>query len=93
MRPPNAFAFEADSLLKLDSLSIECLQTRSVTTCRKALINAEVLQREAASRGDYPCQSRLLGLEADLLMLSFDDGRDDSELTILKEIKLFCRNL
>jgi len=88
----NAFGFEMGALSKLDSLSIECLKNTQVSNCQQALLQAEVLQRQAASDGNYACQSRLLGLGADLLMISFKAGRSGSVLKMLEEVKVFCRD-
>ena len=63
-------ASEKSVLTELDSFSMECIQTSKLSPCKSALSLAELLQRKAASDGHYSCQSRLLGLGADLLMSS-----------------------
>ena len=90
---PNSFATEKDDFSGLASLTIECRNTVQVGTCRQALFLTEVLQRQAASKGNYACQSRLLGLGADLLMISFDAVPKTSVLAILREVKTFCRGI
>ena len=89
-RLSNSFAMERTALSELDFLSSECIQTSSLLACQNALSRAEVLQRKAAINGNYPCQSRLLGLGADLLMISFDSSRGGSALGMLREVRRFC---
>ena len=75
----------------LEAFSNECIRTRDELTCKRALAQSEVLQRQAAAKGNYACQSRLLGLGSDLLMISFNKGRDESVLSSLKEVELLCK--
>ena len=89
----NSLAFETDALSDLESLSAECMNTSQVAVCRRALMRAEVLQRQAASIGNYACQSYLLGLEADLLMVSFQEDRNGSLFAMLKQVKMRCSDL
>ncbi len=89
----NTLSGEVEPLSKLTSLSTACLETSRVSTCRRALSRSEVLQRQAASIGNYACQSHLLGLGADLLMASFNEGRDVSVKRMLKEVQILCRDL
>ena len=89
----NALSRETEALPKLTSLSTACLETSRVSTCRRALSRSEVLQRQAAASGNYACQSHLLGLGADLLMASFNEGRDVSIKIMLKEVQIRCRDL
>ncbi len=53
---------------RLNDKSNNCLRTPSKDTCDRALVYTEVLQRRAAKDGNYPCQTILLGLEANLIM-------------------------
>ena len=86
-------AFETDVLSHLEALSTECALTSEVSVCRRALIRAEVLQRQAISFGNYACQSHLLGLGADLLMVSLKAEREGSLLTMLKQVNNLCSDL
>ena len=86
-------AAENNAILKLDALTLQCIRTSSSSTCQKALTYAEVLQRNAAAQGNYGCQTRLLGLQADLLMIGFKTVRTRSALLMLKEAKSLCKRL
>ena len=93
MGRPNPLAGENDFLSELEALSFECVSTAQGAVCRRALIKAEVLQREAASIGNYACQSHLLGLGSDLLMVSHKANRADSLFGMLKQVHLLCGDL
>ncbi len=85
-----ASAFERDSLVDLEKLTKKCIGIKKPNECRAALSFAEVLQLQAASRGNYACQSRLLGLEADLILIPLKAVRDQIVLKMLKEVEMFC---
>ncbi len=87
---PESFALEKNILSELDSFSIQCIQTGELSPCQSALSLAELLQRHAASVGNYGCQSRLLGLGADLLMISFKTRTGIVALEMLEEVQKFC---
>ena len=70
-----------------------CIVFKSVDVCREALVQIEALQMDQASIENYSCQTRLLGLQADIIMsmqqltkISFDEKN-------LEEIEEFCENL
>jgi len=90
---PTCFSFEQDNLFEVSSFSLECLETGEISACQRAIHRSELLQREAASNGEYGCQSRLLGLGADLLMISFGEKRSDFALEMLEQVKMFCGDL
>jgi len=81
---------EKSAFADLELFSNECIRTSDPSVCKRALARSEVLQRQAAEQGNYACQSRLLGLGADLLMISFGTSRDESIRAIMKEMKNFC---
>ena len=80
------------ALAELTSLTLECRNTSQMSICRQALFRAEVLQHQAGSNGNYACQSRLLGLGTELLMISFDPTQDVFLSPTLKEVKMFCKD-
>ena len=52
-----------------------CLQRFDERACEQTLDQAELLQQRAASREAYPCQTLLLGLQADLILQQLGSGR------------------
>ena len=85
-----SFAIDLNDLSDLDVLSVECINTRRSNPCRRALALSETMQRNAASQRNYGCQTRLLGLGADLILMSFDEGRRGAALATLEQVKTFC---
>ena len=81
---------QKSSLEELELFFNKCIRTTNPSICKIALQRSEVLQRQAAAKGNYACQSRLLGLGSDLLMISFNKGRDESVFSSLKEVELLC---
>ena len=79
-----------EALSELGALSIECIDRRQVFACQSALLYAEALQRQAALNGNYSCQTRLLGLGADLSIASLQSGNGRSVIKMLEEAKLYC---
>ena len=77
----------------LEAFSNECIRTRDELTCKRALAQSEVLQRQAAAKGNYACQSRLLGLGSDLIMIASETGRVRTVLARLEAVKHFCNGL
>ena len=89
----DSVAVEVDAISKLGALSTQCFSESQLSACQRALTLAEVLQRKAAFKGSYACQSRLLGLGADLLMISFDEGRGGSSFEMLEKVQMLCSDL
>ena len=85
-----ALASQQNPLSELIALTIECRETSQISICRRALFRTEVLQRQAASKANYSCHSRLLGLGAELLMISFGTEKDVQTSEMLKEVNMFC---
>ena len=83
----------AQGFERLNSDAIRCLQTGDRGICQRALNNAEVLQRLASNRQAYPCQTLLLGVQADLILQQLGDGRGDRAISDLKEARRGCPGL
>ena len=59
-------------------------------TCSEALSNINKYQKNAAINKNFSCQTRLLGLEANLIMArNFNFKRKESK-TIIESIKKYC---
>ena len=71
---PQVFASDLNAL---QTSAMACLQVGRLSSCQTALIQAEVLQRRASARNAFPCQTLLLGLQADLIMQQLGDGRGE----------------
>ena len=83
----------AQGFERLNSDAIRCLQTGDRGICQRALNNAEVLQRLASNRQAYPCQTLLLGVQADLILQQLGDGRGDLAISDLEAARRVCPGL
>ena len=83
----------AQGFERLNSDAIRCLQTGDRGICQRALNNAEVLQRLASSRQAYPCQTLLLGVQANLILQQLGDGRGDRAISDLQAARRGCPGL
>ena len=70
-----------------------CLEGRQPQFCEQALIEAEALQRQASARSAYPCQTLLLGVQADLVMQQMQAGRGADALADLQAATRGCAGL
>ncbi len=87
----NAYAGNHHSLR---SLTAKCIKLGELSTCRFALTSAEALQFQAASQGRYSCQTKLLGLQANLIMIILNSSNNKNEaLLILNEVEEACKLL
>ncbi len=72
---------------------MECFQFDRISSCQNALIGAEELQRRAASIDRYPCQTMLLGLQSDLVLVQLNAGRGKQAVDFLTAVNRQCRGL
>ena len=70
-----------------------CLETSHHQLCERALLEAEVLQRRASARSAYPCQTLLLGVQADLVMQQLKAGRGVQAIADLQVATRGCAGL
>ena len=84
---------QAGSVTHLAPWVLDCFSTQRQQACDQALIKAEALQRDAADQDRYPCQSLLLGLQADVVMVQLQAGRGQKALATLEEVREGCRGL
>ena len=83
----------AAQLPGLTPLALACFQSGQLNACQAALLRAEALQRRAGAQSNYPCQTLLLGLQADVIMSQLRAGRGDDALIMLEEVSNSCRGL
>ena len=74
-------------------LAQRCFDGDSPSSCQIVLDRAEQLQRSAAVQEFYPCQTLLLGLQADVIMQQLGHGRADRAQADLQTIARGCTGL
>ena len=81
-------AFEVREYLLIDKLVKSCY--KDTKFCNDALFKIHNYQKRAATNNKLSCQTRLLGLEANLIMaMNFTLNRKEAE-SIIQAVKRYC---
>ena len=83
----------ASPLAAFQTRARRCFEDRQPQLCEQALIEAEVLQQQASARSAYPCQTLLLGVQADLVMQQLEAGRGVQAMADLQAAIRGCAGL
>lgn len=81
----------AASLRSVNPVALDCFRFERIASCQQALIRAEQLQRSASARDRYPCQTMLLGLQSDLVMVQLRAGRGKDAVNFLTAVNAQCQ--
>ena len=81
-------AFENRDYLAIDMLVKSCY--KHTDSCKIALLKIHKHQKNAAKKKNFSCQTRLLGLEANLIMaMNFNLKRKEA-MSIIQAVKKYC---
>ena len=86
-------AVQAVSLNAFQARARHCLEAGNPRVCEQALLEAEALQRRASASSAYPCQTLLLGVQADLVMQQLQAGRGAQAVADLQAATRGCAGL
>ena len=81
-------ANEPKDYLEIDMLVLRCYT--DIKSCKEALFEINYYQKNAAINKKFSCQTRLLGLEANLIMATNSDFRRKEAKSIIYSIKKYC---
>ena len=81
-------AFESKDYKKIDILLMRCY--RDIKSCNTSLIEINDYQKNAAINKKFSCQTRLLGLEANLIMAMNSNFKRKEAKSIINSIKKYC---
>ena len=81
-------ANESRDFLVIDTLVKSCY--RDIKSCNKALLKINNYQKNAAINKKFSCQTRLLGLEANLIMATNSNFKRKEAKNIVDAIKKYC---
>ncbi len=81
-------AFESKDYQEIDILLKRCY--RDIKSCNESLVKMNDYQKKAAINKKFSCQTRLLGLEANLIMASNSNFKRKEAKTIFDSIKKYC---
>ena len=74
-------------------LLVACFSSANASSCDRALMLIEAMQRRAADREIYPCQPLLLGLQAEVVMVQLAEQRGQKAFETLRESERLCARL
>tara|TARA_B100001250_G_C19692142_1_gene740806 strand:+ start:267 stop:626 length:360 start_codon:yes stop_codon:yes gene_type:complete len=81
---------KANTINSLADLSYRCMRFKDMNSCKSALLQAEELQLKEGFKQNYTCQTRLLGLEADLIITIIESSDSNQSLKIIDDINEVC---
>ena len=81
-------AIESKDYLEIDMLVLSCY--KDIKSCEKALLKINDYQKNAAINNKFSCQTRLLGLEANLIMAMNSNFKRKEAKIIVDSIKKYC---
>ena len=84
---------QATSLSAVRPLLLHCFRTAHDPSCQQALLRIESLQRRAGAQDRYPCQTLLLGLQAEVVMVQLAVARGEKAFETLRESEQLCSGL
>ena len=83
----------AASLDEVRPLLLACFKSANASNCDRALVLTEAMQRRAADRQLYPCQTLLLGLQAEVVMVQLAEQRGQKAFETLRDSERLCADL
>ena len=81
-------AIESKEFLEIDALVMRCY--KDIKSCKEALFEINDYQKSAAINKKFSCQTRLLGLEANLIMAMNSNFKSKEAKSIIDSIKKYC---
>ena len=81
-------ASHSNDYLEINSLVLRCY--KDIKYCKEALFKTNEYQKNAAKNKKFSCQTRLLGLEANLVMAMNSNFKRKQAKSIIDYIKKNC---
>ena len=81
-------AIESRDYFEFDMMVKRCYRDKNF--CKKALLKINNYQKSAGINKKFSCQTRLLGLESNLIMASNYNFKRKDAKSILNAIKKYC---
>ena len=81
-------AKQSNDYLEIDMLVLRCY--KDIKSCKEALFKTNKYQKNAAKNKKFSCQTRLLGLEANLIMAMNSNFKSKEAKSIIDSIKKYC---
>ena len=74
--------------IEIDTLVMRCY--KDIKSCKEALFEINDYQKSAAINKKFSCQTRLLGLEANLIMAMNSNFKEKEAKSIIDAIRKYC---
>ena len=84
---------QAASLDGVRPVLLACFRGANPVSCDRALVLTEAMQRLAGDRELYPCQTMLLGLQAEVVMMQLAEQRGQKVFETLRDSERLCSGL
>ena len=81
-------ANQSRDYMEIDMLVLRCY--KDIKSCKEALFKINDYQKNAAINKKFSCQTRLLGLEANLIMAMNSNFKRKEAKSIIDSIKKYC---
>tara|TARA_Y100001968_G_C19259051_1_gene668314 strand:+ start:375 stop:683 length:309 start_codon:yes stop_codon:yes gene_type:complete len=81
-------SIESREFIAINRLVISCY--KNVKICDQVLSQVNNYQRKAVIKKNFPCQTRLLGLEANIIMAMNSNLKRKEANNIIKDVKKYC---
>ena len=81
-------AKESQEYIGIDILVLRCYE--DIKSCKEALFEINDYQKSAAIKKKFSCQTRLLGLEANLIMAMNSNLKKKDAKNIIYSLKKYC---
>ena len=81
-------AFEIRDYSKINMLVKSCY--KDAKSCNGALSHIHNLQKNASIKKKFSCQTRLLGLEANLIMAANSNFKRKEAKSIIEDVRKYC---
>ena len=81
-------AFESKEYQEINMLVSRCY--KDIKSCKEVLFKINDYQKSAAINKKFSCQTRLLGLEANLIMAMNSNFKREEAKSIIYSIKKYC---
>ena len=84
----------ADTYLRgLELLTRECFRSEDAKKCRAALTHIEDYQLFASNAQEYSCQTRLLGLASEIVIVTLHERTKKPSNKMMQQVKNACSDL
>ncbi len=81
-------ANQSKDYFEIDALVLICY--KDIKSCKEALFKINDYQKNAVKNQNFSCQTRLLGLEANLIMAMNSNFKRKEAKSIIDSIRKFC---